>query len=88
MAGTVSIPAFWHAWSLRCPEITSYSLFSSGLTVMSQQPLGENAPHQLVHFRIVFYLEGMSFKGAQVFGRQLHSLYNVSFIQWQWFPFY
>ena len=45
-----------------------------------QQSLGENAPHKLFHLRIVFHLEGMSFKGSQLIHRQLHGLYKTLFI--------
>ena len=39
-----------------------------------EQSLSENAVYQLLHFRIIFYPEGMPFKGSQLINRQLCSL--------------
>ena len=49
-----------------------------------QQSLREDAPHKLLHFRIIFYLEGVTFKGSQLIHRQLRSQNGIlGFIQWQ-----
>ena len=46
-----------------------------------QQTLREDAPHKLLHLRIIFHQEGMSLKGPQLFDRQLHGLRNIQIIQ-------
>ena len=42
-----------------------------------EQSLSKNAEHQLIHLCVIFYLEGMAFKGSQLFHRQLYGLYNI-----------